>query len=197
MGRLTVLPNDEEMLLTDLSFKVRKNFRPKKQFSKVWFLDCEFFLLKKSYQYPSSNSPLIGSIVEKAVGSFWQRYCSFGRPSIIFFIYYYFFCCYFWALFPFHPTGKAKKCCLTQKYSMGLLFVRVLPSNAPLDVLLKHHAKTVWSAFPKKVAFLARSDFTPLPVVKLDKLNWSPSAGLINIYFLRYLLKQSLKSEVT
>ena len=25
-GRLTVLPNDEEMLLTDLSAKVRKNF---------------------------------------------------------------------------------------------------------------------------------------------------------------------------
>ena len=26
MGRLTVLPNDEEMLLTDLSSKVRKKF---------------------------------------------------------------------------------------------------------------------------------------------------------------------------
>ena len=33
MGRLTVLPNDEEMVLTDLSSKVRKKCQTKKLFS--------------------------------------------------------------------------------------------------------------------------------------------------------------------
>ena len=33
IGRLTVLQNDEELLLNDLSSKVRKKFRPKKRFS--------------------------------------------------------------------------------------------------------------------------------------------------------------------
>ena len=38
MGRLTVLPNDEEMLLTDLSSKVRKkNLGPKNNFPKFGF----------------------------------------------------------------------------------------------------------------------------------------------------------------
>ena len=48
-GRLTVLLNDEEMLSTDFSFKVRKKCKAeKKQFSQIWFLNSKnFFLLKK------------------------------------------------------------------------------------------------------------------------------------------------------
>jgi hypothetical protein len=38
----------------------------------------KIFLCKKSYQYPNSNSPLFGPIVEKRVGSFARRYCQFG-----------------------------------------------------------------------------------------------------------------------
>jgi len=55
-----------------------KNFRPKKQFSQIWFLGRKIFLCKKSYQYPNCNSPLFGPIVEKRVGSFVRRYCQFG-----------------------------------------------------------------------------------------------------------------------
>ena len=86
MGRLTVLPNDEDMLLTDLSSKVRKKFRPKKRFSQIWFLGRKIFLCKKSHQYPNSNSPLFGPIVEKRFGSFSRRYCQFGvRQKVGFF----------------------------------------------------------------------------------------------------------------
>ena len=53
MERLTVLPNDEELPLTD------------------------FFFCKQSYQYPNSNSSLFGPIVKKSVGSFSHRYCQF------------------------------------------------------------------------------------------------------------------------
>ena len=48
---------------------------------------------------------------------------------------------------------------------MGLLFVRALPSNTPLVVLLKHYEKMALRAFPLKIAFLAPFEFTPLPVV--------------------------------
>ena len=47
MGRLNVLPNDEEMLLTELSSKLRKNFRPKKLFSQIWILGNKCFFLQK------------------------------------------------------------------------------------------------------------------------------------------------------
>ena len=55
--------------------KSGKSFRPRKRFSKIWFLDRQFFLCKKSNQYPKSNSPLFGPIVEKRVRSFSCRYC--------------------------------------------------------------------------------------------------------------------------
>jgi len=76
--------------------KSGKNFRPKKRFSQIWFLGRKIFLCKKSHQYPNSNSPLFGPIVEKShqypnsnsplfgpivekrVGSFSRRYCQFG-----------------------------------------------------------------------------------------------------------------------
>ena len=68
----------EDMPLTDLSSKVRKMFRPKKRFSQIWFLGRKIFLCTKSHQYPNSNSPLFGPIVDKRVGSFARRYCQFG-----------------------------------------------------------------------------------------------------------------------
>ena len=58
--------------------KSGKNLRPKKRFSQFWFLGRKIFLCKKSHQYPNSNSPLFGPIVEKRIESFSRRYCQFG-----------------------------------------------------------------------------------------------------------------------
>ena len=81
MWRLTVLSNDEELLSTDLSAKVRKKVQAQKRFFQIRFLDRQNFLCKKSYQYPNSNSPLFGPIVKKCVGSFSRRYCRLQKPS--------------------------------------------------------------------------------------------------------------------
>jgi len=51
---------------------------PKNDFPKFAFLGREIFLCKKTYQYPNSNSPLFGRIVEKHIGSLSRRYCQFG-----------------------------------------------------------------------------------------------------------------------
>ena len=45
----------------------------------------KIFLCKKSHQYPNSNSPLFGPIVEKRVGSFSRRYCQFGPGQKVYF----------------------------------------------------------------------------------------------------------------
>ena len=58
-----------------------KNFRPKKQFSKIWVLDCKKKFCKKNYKYPNSNSPLFGLIGEKRIRSFSQQYCRLQKPS--------------------------------------------------------------------------------------------------------------------
>ena len=50
---------------------------PENDFPKFAFLGRKKILCKKSYQYPNSNSPLFGPIVEKRVGSFSWRYCQF------------------------------------------------------------------------------------------------------------------------
>ena len=52
MGCLTVLPNDEELLLIDLSLKVRKKFKPKKRlpnlvFVLYFFIFCFFLKILK------------------------------------------------------------------------------------------------------------------------------------------------------
>ena len=48
MGRLSVLANDEEMLLTDLSLKVRKKIvGPKNDFPKLGFWNVKKVLVKK------------------------------------------------------------------------------------------------------------------------------------------------------
>ena len=60
----------------------------KNKFPKFGFLTVKFFLVKKNYQYPYSNSPLFGRIVKKRVGSFSQRYCRFGRPRKVIFLYW-------------------------------------------------------------------------------------------------------------
>ena len=76
MGCLTVLPNDEEFFVDRFERKSKeKNLGPKKDFPKFGSWTVNIFLCKKSKQYPNSNSPLFGPIVEKCVGSFSQRYC--------------------------------------------------------------------------------------------------------------------------
>ena len=48
MGCLTVLPNDEELLLTDLNAKVRKKFQAQKNnFPKLSFETVKIFCVKK------------------------------------------------------------------------------------------------------------------------------------------------------
>ena len=88
MLRLTVLTNDEEGLLTDLSSKVRKRFTPKKSI----FLNLVFgpvnFVGEKSDQYPNSNSPLFGPIVKKRVGSFSRRYGHCETPRKVIALYW-------------------------------------------------------------------------------------------------------------
>ena len=44
--------------------KSGKLVRPKIRFSQIWFLGRKIFLCQKSDQYPNSNSPLFGPIVE-------------------------------------------------------------------------------------------------------------------------------------
>ena len=67
--------------------KSGKNFRPKNWFSQICVFDREIFLCKKSHQYPNSNSPLFGPIVEKRVGSFSRQYCQFGPGQKVGFFY--------------------------------------------------------------------------------------------------------------
>ena len=78
---------------------------------------------------------------------------------------------HFGALWPLHTRGMAQKFCQTQKYSTGLLFVSALLFIAQFVFLLRRHAKTAWNAFSQKVAFLARFEFTPLPVVNGGKFS--------------------------
>ena len=63
MGRLTVLPNYKELLLTDLSSKVRKKFMPKKRFSQIWFLGRKiFFFAKKVTNIQKITHPYLGRL---------------------------------------------------------------------------------------------------------------------------------------
>ena len=74
------MPNDEERLLTDLSSKGRKKcLGPKINFPKFAFWTVKIFLLKKSYQYSNSNSPLFGPIVKKHIGSFHDDIANLAR----------------------------------------------------------------------------------------------------------------------
>ena len=45
--------------------KSGKKFRPKKRFSSIWFLGHTHFLVRNSYLYQNSNSPLFGPLVKK------------------------------------------------------------------------------------------------------------------------------------
>ena len=63
MGRLTVLPNDEELLLTDLSAKVRKKMLgPKIDFPKFAFLTVKFFCAKKVTNIQIVTHPYLGRL---------------------------------------------------------------------------------------------------------------------------------------
>ena len=77
-----------------------KNFRPKKQFSQIWFLDRENFLCLKYYQYPNSNSPLFGPIVGLEV--FHADIANLARYRK-----WVYLNGHFWALWPLHTPGMA------------------------------------------------------------------------------------------
>ena len=60
MGRLSVFENDEEMLLTNLSFTVRKNVRPKKLTPQIWVLGREICCVKKVTNIQIVTHPYLG-----------------------------------------------------------------------------------------------------------------------------------------
>ena len=103
--------------------KSGKNFRPEKRYSKIWFLYRDIFCGKKKLPYPNSNSPLFGLIVEKCFGRFSQQYCRLQKSWKVTFI----FIGHFLALLLLHTLVMAQKCCQSQKWSTGLLFLSALP----------------------------------------------------------------------
>ena len=62
--------------------KSGKNLRSKIWFSLIWFLNRDFFLVKKSYRYPNSNSPLFGPIVKKTCWKFCSTILPFWHSAI-------------------------------------------------------------------------------------------------------------------
>ena len=86
MRRFTVLPNDEEMLLINLSSKVwEKNLGQKNNFPKFVFWIVKIGLVQKSYQYSYSNSPLFGPIVKNPFSKFFTIAALASYKSVFFF----------------------------------------------------------------------------------------------------------------
>ena len=138
MGRLTVLPNDEEMLLTDLSSKVRKNFQAQKTiFQNLRFWALKFFCVKKVTNIQIVTHPFLARLSKNVLEVLHDNIANLarGRKCI-------FKMGHFLALWPLHTPGMAKNVCRTQKQSTGLLFLSALPLNAQFVVLLQRHAKT-------------------------------------------------------
>ena len=144
-------------------FQSREKFLGIKTIFLNLFLDHDIFLIKKSHQYPNSNSPLFVRIVKKRIGSFSQRYCRLQKIWKV----KVFLIGHFWALWPLHTTDMAHKCCQTQKYPMGLLFLSALSLNAQLIVFLECLEKTALSAFPQK-----SSTFSPIWVHPRPSGEW-------------------------
>ena len=57
MGRLSVLANDEEMLLTELSFKVRKILGPKNYFPKFSYWAVKKICVQKVTNIQIATNP--------------------------------------------------------------------------------------------------------------------------------------------
>ena len=70
MGRWTVLPNDEEMLLTDLSSKVRKKFKAQNDFPKFGFWAVKFFCVKKVTNIQIVTLPYLGRLSKNVLEVF-------------------------------------------------------------------------------------------------------------------------------
>ena len=81
MGRLTALPNDEDMLLTDLSSKVRKKFRPKKRFSQIWFLGREIFCVRKLTNIQIVTQPYLGRLSKNVLEVFHDDIAVLARDN--------------------------------------------------------------------------------------------------------------------
>ena len=137
---------------------------PKIDFPKFAFLTVKFFCAKKVTNIQIVTHPYSVRLSKNVLDVFHAEIVNLARGRKCMFK-----IGHFLALWPLHTPGRAQKCCRTQKYSMGLLFLSALPLNAQLVVLLQRLAKTAWYAFPQKVAFLARFEFTPLPVVNGGK----------------------------
>ena len=79
MGRLTVLPNDEEMLLTNLSSKFRKkNLGAKNNFLKFGFWTIKICWGKKVTNIQVVTHPFFRADCQKHIGSFSLQFCCFG-----------------------------------------------------------------------------------------------------------------------
>ena len=71
MGRLTVLPNDEEMLLTNLSSKVRKKMLgPKTIFPNLFFFAVTFFCVKKVTNIQTVTPPYLARLSKNVLEVF-------------------------------------------------------------------------------------------------------------------------------
>ena len=139
---------------------------PKIDFPKFGFWAVKFFCAKKVTNIQIVTHPYLGGLSKNVLEVFHNNIANFARGRK-----WSFKIGHFWALWPLHTPGMAQKYCRTQKYSIGLLFLSALPLNAQLVVLLQRHEKTAWNAFPQKVAFSARFEFTPLPVVNGGKFS--------------------------
>ena len=67
MGRLIVLPNDEELLLTELSSKSEKILGPKNKFPKFGFWTVNFFCVKKVTNIQKVTHPYLVPLSKKVL----------------------------------------------------------------------------------------------------------------------------------
>ena len=80
MGRLTVWPNDEEMLLTDMSSKVRKKILgPKNDFPKFGFWAVKFFCAKKVTNIQIVTHPYLGRLSKNVLEVFHDDIANLAR----------------------------------------------------------------------------------------------------------------------
>ena len=80
MGRLTVLPNDEDLLLTDLSSKVRKKFSAQKTiFPNLRFWAVKFFWAKKVTNIQIVTHPYLGGLSKNVLEVFHDDIANLAR----------------------------------------------------------------------------------------------------------------------
>ena len=80
MGRLTVLPNDEDLLLTDLSSKVRKKFLAQKTiFPNLRFWAVKFFCVRKLTNIQIVTHPYLGGLSKNILEVFHDDIANLAR----------------------------------------------------------------------------------------------------------------------